>query len=169
MERNPLCFVIGFPFSSYIEDLLETPWASMHRKDSHWFLPTESPANTTLPFLPLFRISLALNLSRNRRSELRKISIYRRYKLPACTSLLNQIAGECRHASSGKMMANIHHIPCVMPTLALNNTYVACNRWGWNMWKMILIDSFRTTVVVVREFIDLMPFTCNEKAIKLFP
>jgi hypothetical protein len=47
----------------------------MHRKDSHWFLPTESPANTTLPFLPLFRISLALNLSRNRRSKLRKISI----------------------------------------------------------------------------------------------
>jgi hypothetical protein len=49
----------------------------MHRKDSHWFLPTESPANTTLPFLPLFRISLALNLSRNRRSKLRKISIQR--------------------------------------------------------------------------------------------
>jgi len=37
---------------------------------------------------------------------------YRGYKLSACMSLLNQIAGECRHASSGKIMANIHHSVC---------------------------------------------------------
>ncbi|RRT53463.1 hypothetical protein B296_00041927 [Ensete ventricosum] len=43
-------------------DLFCTPLASMHRKDSHWFLPMESPANMILPFLLLSSISVALNL-----------------------------------------------------------------------------------------------------------
>jgi hypothetical protein len=46
----------------------------MHKKGSHWFLPTESPANTIPPFLLLSRSSLALNLRRNERDLYEEIS-----------------------------------------------------------------------------------------------
>ena len=62
MERKPLCLVMGLPYTSYILDWLETACASMHSRDSHWFLPIESPANTIRPFRLLSKRSLALNL-----------------------------------------------------------------------------------------------------------
>lgn len=62
IERKPLCLLIGFPFTSYISDVLDTACESLHKRDSHWFLPMESPTNTILPFRLLSRKSLALNL-----------------------------------------------------------------------------------------------------------
>lgn len=60
-EGSP-CLVMGFPWTSYILDLLETDCAGMHSKDSHCFLPVESPANTIRPFRLLSKSSLASNL-----------------------------------------------------------------------------------------------------------
>jgi hypothetical protein len=60
--RNPLCFVIGLPFTSYIEELSGTAVASIQRRDSRWFLPMESPTNTSLRFLSFSNINLASNL-----------------------------------------------------------------------------------------------------------
>jgi len=54
---------MGLPFTSYIFERLVTPFDSMHSIDSHWFLPTESPAKTMRPLRLLSRRSLELNLS----------------------------------------------------------------------------------------------------------
>ena len=60
--RNPLCLVIGLPFTSYIEELSGTAVASIQRRDSRWFLPMKSPTNTSLRFLSFSNINLASNL-----------------------------------------------------------------------------------------------------------
>ena len=62
--KNPLCFVIGLPFTSYIESLLGTAEDSMQRRDSHWFLPIESPAKTSRLFRSFSNINFASNLFR---------------------------------------------------------------------------------------------------------
>ena len=74
MERKPLCLVIGLPFSSYIVDSLETPCASMHTRDSHWFRPMESPAKTIRRPRLRSRKSLASNL-RNFWGNLKQLDI----------------------------------------------------------------------------------------------
>lgn len=57
-----MCFVIGLPLTSYIEDAFVTAEDNKHRRDSHWFLPIESPTNASLRFLSLSNIVFASNL-----------------------------------------------------------------------------------------------------------
>ncbi|KAJ6998372.1 hypothetical protein NC653_014536 [Populus alba x Populus x berolinensis] len=49
--RNPLCLVIGLPFTSYIEELSGTAVASIQRRDSRWFLPMESRSQEKVSFI----------------------------------------------------------------------------------------------------------------------
>jgi hypothetical protein len=49
-DRNPLCLVMGFPFSSYTDEPPSTSATAAESMDSHWLRPIESPTNTSRRF-----------------------------------------------------------------------------------------------------------------------